>query len=141
MQAHAENCCPQAAFLSRRPLSRCRCCKRLTRNILAKWRWYYFDAHTDTYANGCEFDHGTISIPRRKKRLTIRIIRCDAVFALSFDKINGHAGCPPVNDGRDDILAQVKQIVGDMPVYLTFDIDCLDPAFLRPHRYAVVTVV
>jgi agmatinase len=23
----------------------------------------------------------------------------------------------------------VKQIVGDMPVYLTFDIDCLDPAF------------
>ncbi len=41
----------------------------------------HFDAHTDTYANGCEFDHG------------------------------------------------VKQIVGDMPVYLTFDIDCLDPAF------------
>lgn len=23
----------------------------------------------------------------------------------------------------------MKQIVGDMPVYLTFDIDCLDPAF------------
>ena len=34
-----------------------------------------------------------------------------------------------VNDRSvDDILAQVKQIVGDMPVYLTFDIDCLDPA-------------
>ena len=25
----------------------------------------------------------------------------------------------------------MKQIVGDMPVYLTFDIDCLDPAFAR----------
>ena len=24
---------------------------------------------------------------------------------------------------------RLKQIVGDMPVYLTFDIDCLDPAF------------
>ena len=24
----------------------------------------------------------------------------------------------------DDVIAQVKQIVGDMPVYLTFDIDC-----------------
>ena len=24
---------------------------------------------------------------------------------------------------------QVKDIVGDKPVYLTFDIDCLDPAF------------
>ena len=29
----------------------------------------------------------------------------------------------------DDIIARVKQIVGDMPVYLTFDIDCPDPAF------------
>ena len=29
----------------------------------------------------------------------------------------------------DDVIAQVKQIVGDMPVYLTFDIDCPDPAF------------
>ncbi len=27
------------------------------------------------------------------------------------------------------MIARVKQIVGDMPVYLTFDIDCLDPAF------------
>ncbi len=26
-------------------------------------------------------------------------------------------------------LSPVKQIVGDMPVYLTFDIDCPDPAF------------
>ena len=35
-----------------------------------------------------------------------------------------------VNDRSvDDVIAQVKQIVGDMPVYLTFDIDCLDPAF------------
>jgi len=25
--------------------------------------------------------------------------------------------------------AQIKKIVGDHPVYLTFDIDCLDPAF------------
>lgn len=24
----------------------------------------------------------------------------------------------------DDVIACVKQIVGDMPVYLTFDIDC-----------------
>ena len=49
-----------------------------------------------------------------------------------FDKDNGFTvlDAGQVNDrGVDDILAQVKQIVGDMPVYLTFDIDCLDPAF------------
>lgn len=35
-----------------------------------------------------------------------------------------------VNDRRvEDLLTQIQQIVGDMPVYLTFDIDCLDSAF------------
>ncbi|MFN6887720.1 arginase family protein, partial [Proteus mirabilis] len=31
-----------------------------------------------------------------------------------------------VNDrGVDDLVAQIKEIVGSLPVYLTFDIDCL----------------
>jgi agmatinase len=35
-----------------------------------------------------------------------------------------------VNDrAAADIVAAIKQRVGDMPVYLTFDIDCLDPAY------------
>ncbi|MEF1231294.1 arginase family protein, partial [Vibrio fortis] len=29
----------------------------------------------------------------------------------------------------DEIVSRIKQTVGDKPVYLTFDIDCLDPAF------------
>lgn len=29
----------------------------------------------------------------------------------------------------DQIVAQIKQRVGDMPLYVTFDIDCLDPAY------------
>lgn len=27
------------------------------------------------------------------------------------------------------IVEQIKHTIGDLPVYLTFDIDCLDPAF------------
>ncbi len=49
-----------------------------------------------------------------------------------FDKDNGFTvldACQVNNRSVDDVIAQVKQIVGDMPVYLTFDIDCLDPAF------------
>lgn len=49
-----------------------------------------------------------------------------------FDKDNGFTvldACQVNDRSVDDIIAQVKQIVGDMPVYLTFDIDCLDPAF------------
>lgn len=29
----------------------------------------------------------------------------------------------------DEIVARIKQTIGDKPVYVTFDIDCLDPAF------------
>ena len=29
----------------------------------------------------------------------------------------------------EEIAAQIKSRVGDMPVYITFDIDCLDPAY------------
>ncbi len=48
-----------------------------------------------------------------------------------FDKDNSFTvdACQVNDRGVDDIIAQVKQIVSDMPVYLTFDIDYLDPAF------------
>ncbi len=36
------------------------------------------------------------------------------------------------------MIAQVKQIVGDMPVYLTFDIDCLGSGVCARHRYPVI---
>ena len=32
-------------------------------------------------------------------------------------------------DGVDATLARIRQAVGDRPVYITFDIDALDPAF------------
>jgi agmatinase len=31
--------------------------------------------------------------------------------------------------GTEAIIAAIRQRVGDRPVYLTFDIDCLDPAY------------
>jgi agmatinase len=31
--------------------------------------------------------------------------------------------------GPDWVAAEIRRIVGDRPAYLTFDIDCLDPAF------------
>lgn len=92
----------------------------------------HFDAHTDTYGNGSEFDHGTMFFhapneglidPNRSVQIGIR---------TEHDTDNGFMvlDAAQVNDRSvDDVLAQIKQIVGDMPVYLTFDIDCLDPAF------------
>ncbi len=52
-----------------------------------------------------------------------------------FDKDNGFTvldACQVNDRSVDDVIAQVKQIVGDMPVYLTFDIDC--PRTLHLHQ-------
>ena len=92
----------------------------------------HFDAHTDTYANGCEFDHGTMFFTAPNEGLIDPNHSVQIGIRTEFDKDNGFTvlDAGQVNDRSvDDVIAQVKQIVGDMPVYLTFDIDCLDPAF------------
>jgi agmatinase len=33
------------------------------------------------------------------------------------------------DQSAEEIVAQIRSIIGDKPVYITFDIDCLDPAF------------
>ena len=79
-------------------------------------------------------------------RERLNVVDCgDLVYAFGdaremSEKLQAHAekllaagtvldACQVNDRGVDDVIAQVKQIVGDMPVYLTFDIDCLDPAF------------
>ncbi len=92
------------------------------------------DAHTDTWPddNPARVDHGTflhkamvegLVVPQRSVQVGIRshndetggIHRLDARFVHE----NG-----PAKTAR-----RVKEIVGDAPVYFTFDIDGLDPAF------------
>jgi agmatinase len=92
----------------------------------------HFDAHTDTYANGSKFDHGTMFYhapneglidPKRSVQIGIR---------TEYERDNGFTvlDAAKVNDSSvEETISQVKHIVGDLPVYLTFDIDCLDPAF------------
>ncbi|HEY0211056.1 agmatinase [Acerihabitans sp.] len=92
----------------------------------------HFDAHTDTYSNGSKFDHGTMFYHAPNEGLIDPTRSVQIGIRTEYDRDNGFTvlDAAQVNDrGVDDILAQVKQIVGDMPVYLTFDIDCLDPAF------------
>ncbi|WP_241650173.1 agmatinase [Rosenbergiella collisarenosi] len=91
----------------------------------------HFDAHTDTYSNGPTFDHGTMFYTAPKEGLidpthSVQIgIRTEYDPSLGFNVLDaGWVNDTPV----DDILAKIRQTVGDLPIYLTFDIDCLDPA-------------
>lgn len=92
----------------------------------------HFDAHTDTYANGSKFDHGTMFYHAPNEGLIDPHHSVQIGIRTEFDHDNGFTvlDAAQVNDRSvDDLLTQIKGIVGDMPVYLTFDIDCLDPAF------------
>ncbi|WP_417741550.1 agmatinase [Salipiger sp.] len=93
-----------------------------------------FDAHTDTWADDDfdRIDHGTFMYKAVKLGLvdptrSVQIgIRTDNPDPLGFHILDARA---VHGQGPEAIVAQAKAIVGDHPVYLTFDIDALDPAF------------
>jgi guanidinopropionase len=100
----------------------------------------HIDAHCDTGGSfeGCKFHHGG---PFRKAvldgvldpRRTIQIgIRGNSEYLWEFSFVSGmtviHA--EEVEElGVRGIVARARDIVGDAPVYVSFDVDALDPAF------------
>ncbi|MDX1302970.1 agmatinase [Photobacterium sp.] len=92
----------------------------------------HFDAHTDTYAMGSKYDHGTMFYhapneglidPKHSVQIGIRTEHSDT---LGFNVIDAASA----NDQTVEVIVeQIKDIIGKRPVYLTFDIDCLDPAY------------
>lgn len=101
----------------------------------------HFDAHLDTYpaAWGCEFHHGafvrhaiTEGLIDPKKSLQIGI-RGPLASGDDLNFVNEHGlRVTTVDDVRDEGLNSfIKKIpkFNDGPTYISFDIDCLDPAF------------
>ena len=101
----------------------------------------HFDAHLDTSEEnfGQRFAHGSVFwhaiteglvAPRRMIQIGIRApawpemfdwTRGQGVTILSAQQV--HESTPAA------IAAQVREVVGEGPAYLSFDVDCLDPAF------------
>ncbi|AMG44023.1 agmatinase [Achromobacter ruhlandii] len=100
----------------------------------------HFDAHCDTGGpfDGSRFHHGG---PFRQAVLegvldptrTIQIgIRGSAEYLWEFSYESGMTVIHAEDIGRlgvEAIIARARAVVGDAPVYVSFDIDCLDPAF------------
>ena len=93
-----------------------------------------FDAHSDSWIDDDpdRIDHGTfvykavkegLIIPERSVSIGIRTTNPDTMGVNIIDAPEVHRA------GPDMVAAKIKDIVGDTPCYLTFDIDCLDPAF------------
>jgi agmatinase len=90
-----------------------------------------FDAHTDTWADDGRIDHGTMFYhavkegmidPARSIQVGIRTTNDDPMGIEVFDAIRVH------EEGWRAAAAAIRARVGDAPVYVTVDIDGLDPS-------------
>ncbi len=100
-----------------------------------------FDAHTDTWEAGegddepadeNRIDHGTMFYQATKDGIldpksSVQIgIRTENPDTMGFNILDA----PWVhNNGIEAVIKKTLEIVGDKPVYMTFDIDCLDPSY------------
>lgn len=93
-----------------------------------------FDAHSDTWVDDDpeRIDHGTFLYkairegavdPAASVSVGIRTDNPDTLGVTILDAAGVH------RDGIEPTLARIRAVVGERPVYLTFDIDALDPAF------------
>jgi agmatinase len=101
----------------------------------------HFDAHVDTwpenfgqaYAHGSVFYHAIrdgLVDPRRMIQIGIRSPVQKEVYAWTLDQGVTILPAEAVHRiGPDAVVARVRAVVGDAPVYLSFDVDALDPAF------------
>lgn len=94
----------------------------------------HFDAHSDTWPDDdmARVDHGTmfykavktgIVDPSRSIQVGIRTFNEDPLGVCTIDAPSVH------KMGAEEVVNQIKAVVKDHPVYLTFDIDALDPAY------------
>jgi len=103
----------------------------------------HFDAHSDTadsYFGGSRYTHGTpfrravedgVVDPTRTIQIGLRGSQNDA-GDLDFARGAGMRLCPieeVMDAGVDAIAAEARRVAGGGPVYISFDVDALDPAF------------
>ncbi len=92
----------------------------------------HFDAHSDTWADENDrIDHGTmfwwatrqgLIDPASSVQVGIRTSNPDTLGLTIIDGPEVHAS------GIEAVIGRIREILGGRPVYLTFDIDCLDPS-------------
>jgi guanidinopropionase len=103
----------------------------------------HFDAHSDlwdSYFGGHKYVHGTpfrraveegLLDPKRIIQIGIRGTMSDR-SDIDFAEANGIRQVrieELMARGPDDVMAEAKEIVGTAPVYVSFDIDGVDPSF------------
>ncbi len=93
----------------------------------------HFDAHSDAWADdGERLDHGSFVLRAAREGLVDPAASVQIGIRTPNSSDHGFTvlGAPWVHrEGIGAVLDVVRETVGDRPAYLTFDIDCIDPAF------------
>ena len=94
----------------------------------------HFDAHSDTWPDEevKRIDHGTMFYHAAREGLVDPACSVQVGLRTTNDDVMGFQVLDARQVNRstpEQIAEQIRVRVGDNPVYLTFDIDCLDPAF------------
>jgi guanidinopropionase len=103
----------------------------------------HFDSHTDlndSYFDGCKFTHGTpfrraieegLIDPEHMVQIGIRGTMYDGSDHDYAESVGARLIAIEELQGRgvDAVMTEVCSIVGKRPVYVTFDIDFIDPAY------------
>jgi len=93
----------------------------------------HFDAHSDTWEDEeGRVDHGTmfwhavkqgLVDPAKSAQIGLRTTNDDTLGFNIFDGPYVH------ENGVEKVISETRKVLGDNPVYLSFDIDCLDPSY------------
>jgi agmatinase len=93
----------------------------------------HFDAHADSEIGDGSYHHGTmfyhavnegVLVPERSVQIGIR-----TEFERDRHRFTVLDAAWVLDHKAKDVLKTIESVVGGLPVYVTFDVDCLDPAF------------
>lgn len=116
--------------------------RALHKHHKSKLAFIHFDAHLDTYpaAWGCEYHHGSFArhaieegLVDSTKMLQIGI-RGPLADGSDLDFVKKHGiNVKTMDDLREvritEFLSKLPEFNTDLPTYISFDVDCLDPAY------------
>jgi agmatinase len=93
----------------------------------------HFDAHTDTYDEEEKYNHGCMFYRAPREGLIDTARSVQVGIRTDYDRPNHEFEVIDAHRANEQsvetTVAAIRERVGDHPAYLTFDIDCLDPAF------------
>jgi agmatinase len=93
----------------------------------------HFDAHTDTYEDEEKYSHGCMFHRAPREGLIDPAHSVQIGIRTEYERASHQFQVIDAQQANEqsiaDTVAAVRARVGERPAYLTFDIDCLDPAF------------